>query len=501
VRPKALSALIILTGIFLVLTGCSGEKGYRSPFAPTGTTPATQPEGVEAPADAQGEDAGGAEGGGQAGSTTPAAAGDDEGAPPPAPVPKTEKVCQLTGEYDRQLRQKTLNMTGSRYDLYGTDLGVSFPVGDRLYFLFGDSWLGADETAFTIYNRDAIAYAPIADLSGSECIGLTFESEQASPDDPVKYRPITIQGGEVGYDGFEVPVGGFEAAGNMYIFFATDAEYHAVAPLPSQRITPTRTVLARRAPGEEDFTYLYDLSTYAHDPSYIYPYLPPAFINVSPVLVDSAETPGLPKPGKGLLLYGSGYYRLSKVYLAYVNLDDIEKALPIEGLEGRYRPSDIYFFAGLDTLGAPIWRSDWENHTSAAAPLFDIRGENGQPAQDIGELSVIFDAKSGKFYMAYQSINDRGVIFRYAGKSSPWAFSEGQKLFYPEMGYGVFIHSAFLDDGLNDPGRFGWGGEYGPYMIPQKFVLDSETGEETIYFVLSTWNPYEVVLMKSELKL
>ncbi|MFL6495537.1 MAG: hypothetical protein ACJ703_03815, partial [Nitrososphaera sp.] len=61
------------------------------------------------------------------------------GNPSPSKLYGTRKVSQLTGDFDRETGQKTLNETGSRFGIYGTDLGVSFLHDGKLYFLFGDT--------------------------------------------------------------------------------------------------------------------------------------------------------------------------------------------------------------------------------------------------------------------------------------------------------------------------------------------------------------------------
>lgn len=43
------------------------------------------------------------------------------------------------------------------------------------------------------------------------------------------------------------------------------------------------------------------------------------------------------------------------------------------------------------------------------------------------------------------------------------------------------------------------GGEYGPYEFSH-FATGTDQST-TIYFTMSTWNPYEVVLMKASLRL
>src|SRR4051812_49869647 len=75
------------------------------------------------------------------------------------PVPQIElvpgslrKVCQLTGEHDRQRGTHAHNRTETRFGLVGTDLGASFEHDGRLWFLFGDTWPdpdGGDSVAWT----------------------------------------------------------------------------------------------------------------------------------------------------------------------------------------------------------------------------------------------------------------------------------------------------------------------------------------------------------------
>jgi len=53
---------------------------------------------------------------------------------------------------------------------------------------------------------------------------------------------------------------------------------------------------------------------------------------------------------------------------------------------------------------------------------------------------------------------------------------------------------------VQDPGQEDkWAGEYGPYMIPSP--ERTHDGVMTVNFVLSTWNPYAVMLMKTDLRL
>ncbi len=76
--------------------------------------------------------------------------------------------------------------------------------------------------------------------------------------------------------------------------------------------------------------------------------------------------------------------------------------------------------------------------------------------------------------------------------------------------FGKFIHDprANPPDGLAGPVIGGENqadresvrsGEYAPYVIERRTHVDGR--ELSLYYVLSTWNPYVVVLMKSRLRL
>ena len=50
-----------------------------------------------------------------------------------------QRICQLTGDHDRTTGTPVPSLT-STVGLVGTDLGSSVDLGDRLVFLFGDTW-------------------------------------------------------------------------------------------------------------------------------------------------------------------------------------------------------------------------------------------------------------------------------------------------------------------------------------------------------------------------
>jgi hypothetical protein len=98
----------------------------------------------------------------------------------------------------------------------------------------------------------------------------------------------------------------------------------------------------------------------------------------------------------------------------------------------------------------------------------------------------------------------RCVAFSYS--RTPWGpWSEPQPIFNPIRDRAKFIHNPKADppDGLSGPvigkPKSEWeataGGHYAPYVV-ERFT--KVIGPELhIYYCLSTWNPYVVVLMKS----
>jgi hypothetical protein len=150
------------------------------------------------------------------------------------------------------------------------------------------------------------------------------------------------------------------------------------------------------------------------------------FIHVSVQIVDNDKIDGLPKStGKGLLLWGTGKYRESDVYLAFIPLDEIRSR------------SSISFFGGFKSndTNQPIWLSD----EHLAKSLFS--------ANCVGELSIRWNYYLGKWIMLYNCdlCNTSGIIIRLSDK--PWGpWSTPKIVFDPADGYRKFIHVQKQDN-------------------------------------------------------
>lgn len=363
-------------------------------------------------------------------------------------ISRPKKICQLVGEYDRELKEPTINRTKSRYKLFGTDLGVPFMHHGKIYLLFGDT-VGVNK-------GDAIAYT--TDFNPEDGLNLNFITDTKGV-----YKPVRVPG--ISQAGFEVPMEGVSVNDRMYIYHTTDA----AKKLGSANMG--RSIVAVSDDDGESFKYLYDLSRQN-------------FINVSIVKVNSSDWPGLPQnSGEGLVMFGSGAYRKSTVRLAFQPASGIDSA------------KSIRYFAGLDNLGEPVW-SDKESDTQA---LF----QEGC----VGELSVSYNRFIRKWIMLYNCFTPqrqhRGINMRTA--DFPWGpWSQPQLIFEPwnDGGYCHFMHTSWKFkkcDGVSDPKREDtWGGEYGPYQFED--LATGDNNNTTIYFTMSTWNPYTVVLMKTTLQ-
>jgi hypothetical protein len=194
--------------------------------------------------------------------------------------------------------------------------------------------------------------------------------------------------------------------------------------------------------------------------------------------------PGLPPGGPYVLIWGTALYRKSDPYLSIVPVATFESG---QGTQ---------YFAGLTPSGQP----SWSRNESEAAPVL----RNGT----LGDVSVTWCQALGLWLMTMDSRAPAkvGVLLSYA--RTPWGpWSDRQIIFNPRRdgALGKFIHDATIvpDDGLAGPvigipqSQAGSvdGGFYAPYVVERWTKLQGS--ELSLYYVISTWNPYVVMLMKS----
>jgi hypothetical protein len=360
----------------------------------------------------------------------------------------TEKLEQLIGDFDKQRQVDTANRTFERYRIRGTDLGNSFEHEGQLYFLFGDT-VGR-------FGGDVVATSRTTDPEE----GLRLDFLTDADGNYLKVEPTGLS-----MEGFEVPVAGISLGGQAYVAVKTNHLGN-----PSGVSETDMSVLTRFDTAKGSFTPLRTISRQ-----------PDGKVIEMSMHLEVEPLEDLPPGGPYVLIWSAGPYRSSDAYLSVV---------PVSGFETG---DGTRYFAGFGADGKPAWsESEADAKPVVAHPT-------------IGEFSVTWAAPVGMWLMTYASRTPRGIVLRYS--TTPWGpWSEAQIIVDPRRdGTSAFIHQANSNDGLAGPviGPGGknpepvQGGMYAPFVIERFTRLDA--GTLTLYYVLSTWNPYVVVLMKSSL--
>ncbi len=353
----------------------------------------------------------------------------------------TTRLEQLIGDVDKLRHVPTTTQSASRYGIEGTDLGYSFEHAGRLYFLFGDT-VGR-------FGGDVVGVSRAT--NPEQGLHLDFLTDRRG-----RYLRVAPPGVEM--KGFEVPVSGISLNGRAYVVVTTN---HS----PGTRTTD-KSILTRFDERAGTFTVLRTISQ-----------LPDGRVIKISLHQQPGPIDGLPSGGPYVLVWSAGVYRASNAYLSVVPVAQFES-----GAGTRY-------FAGLSD-GHPTWSAK----ESEAAPIVD------HPT--IGDLSVTWAPTLHLWLMTYDSRTPRGIVFRYS--NTPWGpWSDIQIIFTVARDGRGFIHRARRDDGLAGPvigqGKANPaavnGGAYAPYVIERFTHVDG--GRLSLYYVLSTWNPYVVVLMRS----
>lgn len=366
----------------------------------------------------------------------------------------TVRVEQIVGDCDYAAQAKTgqctptTSRTATRSKVLGTDIGSSFESQGKLIFLFGDT-IGPDQDYFA---SDTMA----SSTSNDPANGLFLDFFTKADGSPYFIRIPGVRMGAA-----EVPHAGIRLNGVTYIVCNTGTDQS----LPNPNVN-TYSVLTRFDETTRVFTPLRTISSMPNG----------HFVTTS-----------LHANGSDVLMYGLGLYRASDVYLATVPVSTFATG------------QDTRYFSGL-VNGQPTWSTS----ESAAVPVV-VSGTTGNMsvtyADDLDLWLMTFDGGS-------QSPATAGVYFAYAAE--PWGpWSEPQLIFNAKRdgALGTFIHDPGIvpdppGDGLNGPTIGGndpyatRGATYAPYTI-ERFTR--VTGNMlSIYYTVSTWNPYTTVEMRSD---
>lgn len=371
------------------------------------------------------------------------------------------KLAQVTGERDATptpwgQRRPTLSRSESTAGIRGTDLGVRFEHEGRSFLLFGDThWLRRPWLA----TRDAIAEV----LPGDGLPRVRFHGS-----------PLWLD--RASMREYDVPLDAFSRGGQVYGLFSSDhfrgrlvmgRSVLARALDPSLPIDPA----ARHSPAR--FTVLATVSS-RH------------FVNVSAQLVAASAVTGGDRDV--LLLWGTGPYRASEVRLAMLDASALDR---LAGLRRLVPTSEL----GLRYWDGSGWAADEEQ----AAPLF-------RPGA-LGELSVRWIPEAGRYALLAASGPEdsigAAVTLRWAERPwGPWT-PRLRLLDWVADGMSSDPFTRFIkasaDDEIGDrifrAQARSTGGAYAPYL----FDVRRDGDDLVLRYTLSTWNPYQVVLMEHRL--
>jgi hypothetical protein len=448
--------------------------------------------------------------------------------------------------------------SGYPSQVLGMDLGFSFEdeSAGNLIFLFGDT-IGVQVTSgsalvpavqtpsqFVSFGaHDAIATAP--NTSTPSTFPLDFlERPGTSPAPGIPNAPVFVKptpqpdGSAVQMGAFDVPNSGIHVNGENYIIVNT-------RPAGSTDATFAYSVLVDYV-SNTDFVGGRTISTanVSPSPGVITPHGHFVFVAPHRLPLDFARQLGL--PGPQVLLFGNAQYRKESIYLSMIPADDFwDGAAP------------TLYFAGLDDTGQPTWTTTelcavpvvYDNPPPGTPPVSTgntcttTTGKTYSTMTDpgtAGNVSVSYNKTLSLWLMTWDGGRQPGAVggifFSYA--PAPWGpWSTPQNIYnaceahsYGE-GYGDFIRftgdatdcaallmppatlkspsgpkgpiigtsgdSPFLGVAPKDnkTATSRRGGIYAPFQIARFAAVEGDA--LSIYFNMSTWNPYTVVLMES----
>ena len=446
----------------------------------------------------------------------------------------TVPLVQLTGEIFQIYSNGTYftNYTPARtlthFGVQGVDLGYPVVYQDKIIFLFGDTQgvytgdvggktsyilapgAGGDDSIGYISNMDLSQCHYISDVDQQlqqgnvhpnvgygNCPVLNFYQDPAPGPQSPPFQPTVISGLSAGEDlgPFETPSGAFDWNNRLYMFYVvkvqTDAKPHfALQSILARSDQPNSQWSSTHPP---TFSKLYVVSSHPAIADVNNP--PPEetgggkFIFVPPVMMDHATLSansllgGLPSELQNaqqvVFLFGSSWeYNRSNLYLAAFSAADVDAGT-----------SAWFYYSGQNGS------NDWSKSEQAATPLLPDQS-------NIGNHSVIWNDKLQRFILMYGNVQARTA-------ATPWGpWSEPDLIFGPQSTWAQkLIHhpgqdpitrglvSLFRSNGQPLVFQNDNGVPYAPYLIDKS--TQNADGSVDVYYTMSTWDPYQVFLLKS----
>jgi hypothetical protein len=428
-------------------------------------------------------------------------------------VGTSEKVCQLTGETDWATNTPTAARTMTNFGMDGTDLGFPIESGSALYLLFGDTWPINHPPASipSVPPDDALGWTTrTAAPGGRGCLDLKLATARRSFAHPT-VTPAIKQGL------FDVPSGGIFLDNRLYAFFWTDhcAQPSPLAPDP---VTPLSLPAAAgtcleipviNSVGRSVLAWADTANPVAFHQTISGPIttrmarMPSGFVYVTAAQTPPHIRPILQARAPAIAVFGAARYRASIPYLAMAPRATFSD------------PATWSFFAGI-TDGHPVWvtRTEWESGHNAAGAWTPPAGAEifgGAGERCVGEHSVTWNAPLHAWLMLYNC----GGAIKARSAPEPWGPWSAPTVLL-SAAHDPWVACTLVMTPAGCPGlvrRNYWptlpngnavmGGFYAPFVLNRytqaSASVATKAGQATIYWIVSTWNPYNVVVMKSTL--
>jgi hypothetical protein len=399
---------------------------------------------------------------------------------------RSEKVCQLTGYLDEENSTIPTSNTGLA-NVGFVDLGYPVDDGATLRMYFGDTVddIGGhalDETGLD----DTVGWSTdIPAPTWSRCLGLNIVTASPGQKASPVVKPHAPDRTRFLQGLFNVPASGFRVGGTRYMLFWTDHcrkdMRRGVCEDPSGVTgvdTIGRTALTR-ATSETTFDEKFTLPAPFHYAG--------AAVNTNTV-----SGTGLPAGQQGVYVYGVDRYRLGYPYLAFVPEGTVET------------PGTWKYYKGLDAAGAPQF--DTIDKATRLYTTGDLPSNGIGLPGCLGEMHVSWVGPPlSRWLMVYncEDVNGPDVI-KARVAPAPWGpWSEPTEIFHPDTdgGWCRFMHhnvTPACDALVGGPTEIDPESQpYGPAVL-SRYNAATANGVE-LTFVMSTWIPYQVVVMRTEL--
>ena len=420
----------------------------------------------------------------------------------------TVKLEQIIGDHDwADTARATASLTVTNADVLGNGLGYSFPSGDSLIFLFGDT-IGASHQYFPRWASvlDSFPWSAGDPMASSRTTqpdsGLKLTFFKKTPDTTLTISPQYPDGRSLSMGGDEIANSGINLNSSIYLICNTGAAAAGTHDSDS-------CVVVQFNPASRTFTAGRTVSRAGRRGHFVF-----TALREMPMQFASSPT------DSEVVIFGLGVRGKSDIYLSKIPKGEFWSGLTPQG-KGATR-----YFKGI-VAGQPTWTDT----DSAAVPIVQDNplAEIGvglpqspwpQDNPTINNLSVAWEPALGLWLLTFGGGHQSppptylkqtdGIYFSYA--STPWGpWSLPQLIFNAtrDSALGTWIHTynhntnigagppgpTIGNQKLNDPDTTS-GANFAPQMIESFTRLSGNTLK--IFYTLSTWNPYTVVKMRSK---